>query len=563
LSIEITDFLRYDKLVTIPNEVKNILTKLQAAGFEAYAVGGCVRDLLLGREPKDWDICTNALPEQIQEIFSDNFYENKFGTVSIKTGSEKENLKIVEVTTYRVDAPYSDKRHPDTVSFTRNLTEDLARRDFTINAMALGMVEDGQGQASRLRATTPSLSPLARGRRSSLEAMLLPEGMHLVDPFNGQEDLKKNLIRAVGEPDKRFGEDALRMLRAVRFAVELSSTNGRAERGVEQVSQKDVKQSFMIEEKTKETIKKNAAWLQAIAKERVREEFVKMIMSERPEEGVLLLHDLGLLQYIIPEFAKGFGVAQNKHHIYSIFEHGIFSLKFAAHSVKSSKLKSNGAQEKNNLIIRLAALLHDVAKPQAKRGEGPDATFYNHDIMGARAAARILERLRFDNETIERVANLIRHHMFVYDIGTVSEAGIRRLLVRVGPANMKDLLALRVADRLGSGVPKAQPYRLRHFQYMVDKVQHDAISVKMLEIDGNDLMETLKIKPGPKIGAILDVLLAEVIEEPIKNNKEKLQQRAKQLDEIDLTRLRQMAKERIEEEKEEEDKIIKGKYWVK
>ena len=273
-------------------------------------------------------------------------------------------------------------------------------------------------------------------------------------------------------------------------------------------------------------------------------------MSEAPHEGIILLHELALLQYIIPEFEKGFGVAQNKHHIYSIFEHGVFSLKFSA-------------QKNFNLAVRLAALLHDVAKPEAKRGEGPDATFYNHDIMGARLAARILERLRFDSETIERVVNLIRHHMFVYDIGTVSEAGIRRLLVRVGPEKMKDLLALRVADRLGSGVPKAQPYRLRHFQYMVDKVQHDAISVKMLKINGNDLMEILKIKPGPKIGAILDVLLAEVIEKPVKNKKEALTQRAKQLEKVDLTQLRQMAKERIEEEKEEEDRLIKERHWVK
>ncbi len=535
----------------IPQEVENILNKLQEAGFGAYAVGGCVRDLLLDREPKDWDVCTNALPEQIQQIFSDNFYENKFGTVSVKTGSEKENLKIVEVTTYRLDAPYSDKRHPDAVSFTRNLTEDLARRDFTINAMALSLGAKRESLSEK-KETTITIGDMRYA---------------ICDPFGGQDDLKHGIIRAVGDAEKRFNEDALRMLRAVRFAVELSSTSSvkpvpRSDvklcftpleilenSGVAKNSKQKLLTGFTIESKTKEAIKNNAAWLQAIAKERTRDEFVKIIMSERPEEGIILLHELGLLQYIIPELEKGFGVAQNKHHIYSIFEHGIFSLKFAS-------------QKKYNLSIRLAALLHDVAKPQAKRGEGLDATFYNHDIMGARAAARILERLRFDNETIERVANLIRHHMFVYDIGTVSEAGIRRLLIRVGPTNMKDLLALRVADRLGSGVPKAQPYRLRHFQYMVDKVQHDAISVKMLKINGNDLMKALKIKPGPKIGAILDVLLAEVIESPIKNNKETLAQRAKELNEVDLTQLRQMAKERIEEEKEEEDKIIKGKYWV-
>lgn len=492
-------------MLTIPSEVKNILTVLQKAGFEAYAVGGCVRDLLLGRLPKDWDICTNALPEQVQAIFPASFCENKFGTVSVKTDSAKDNLKIVEITTYRVDAPYSDKRHPDEVSFTPNLKEDLARRDFTINALALGLDKK------------------------------------IIDPFGGQEDLSAGIIRTVGEADKRFNEDALRLLRAVRFSVELKF--------VEQVSLSSVKQSFTIEQKTQEAIKKNARWLKAIAKERVRDELVKIIMSESPAEGILMLHDLGLLEFVIPELEKGWGVAQNKHHIYSIFEHGIFSLKFAA-------------QKKYNLVVRLAALLHDVAKPQAKRGEGENATFYNHDIMGARVAARILEQLHFDNETIKRVANLIRYHMFVYDVGTVTAAAVRRLLVRVGKENMADLIALRVADRLGSGVPKAQPYRLRHFQYMVERVQNDPISVKALKINGNDLMAVLQIKPGPKIGAILDVLLAEVITEPKKNVKEKLLARAKELSEADLTQLRQLAKERIEEEQAGEDREIKSKYWV-
>jgi len=576
----------------IPEEVKNILNKLQEAGFEAYAVGGCARDLLLNKKPKDWDVATNALPEQVQAIFPDSFYENKFGTVSVKVisdngltpptpllewGRNPKNppyakggdggFKFVEVTTYRVDAKYTDKRHPDAVRFTPNLEDDLARRDFTINAMALGMTTDYGLRTTAIKPSSPY-----EGESWDGVNFLAVDGSQwtVVDPFSGQKDLKNGIIRAVGDAEKRFNEDALRMLRAVRFSVELSF--------VEQVSQKNEKSKlnpsqppftereekktgFIIEEKTKAAIKKNASWLQAIAKERIRDEFVKIIMSERPDEGILLLHDLGLLQYIIPEFTKGFGVAQNKHHIYSIFEHGIFSLKFAAHPVKSAQA-DHGAR-KNNLVVRLSTLLHDVAKPRAKRGEGEDATFYNHDIMGARLAARILERLRFDNDTIDRVFNLIRHHMFVYDIGAVTEAGVRRLLARVGQENMQDLIDLRVADRLGSGVPKAQPYRLRHFQYMLARVQHDAISVKMLKINGNDLMAALKIKPGPKIGAILDVLLAEAIEDASKNEKDLLLERAKQLNEVDLTQLRQMARTRIEEEKEEEDKIIKERYWVK
>ncbi len=517
----------------IPQEIKSILEKLQSAGFEAYAVGGCVRDLLLAlpsfakqnlgglsKKPKDWDVATNALPEQIQEIFSDSFYENKFGTVTVKQDSQDETLREIEVTTYRVDAKYSDKRHPDSVRFTRNLQEDLARRDFTVNAMALEVRSKKYEVGGKKNETKDE---------ETSDFRLQTSDFVIIDPFGSQKDLKDCLIRAVGNPEERFNEDALRMLRAVRFAVELS---------------------FTIEQETKKAIQKNAGWLQAIAKERVRDELEKIIMSERPDEGILMLHELGLLEFIIPELEKGIGVSQNRHHIYTIFEHGILSLKFAV-------------EKKYNLVVRLAALLHDVAKPQAKRGEGPESTFYNHDIMGARAAAKILERLHFSREIIERVANLIRNHMFVYDVGAVTEAGVRRLLRRVGPENMPDLLALRVADRLGSGVPKAQPYRLRHFQYMVERVQHDAISVKMLKINGNDLMEILQIEPGPKIGAILDVLLADVIEDQSKNNKDYLAERAKELNEADLSQLRAMAKEKIDEKKEEEDKIIKNKYWVK
>ena len=500
------------KSMKIPQEVKNILKNLQEAGFEAYAVGGCVRDLLLGQKPKDWDVATNASPEKIQEIFPESFYENNFGTVTVKTDSPDESLREIEVTTFRVDAKYTDKRHPDSVSFTRNLKEDLARRDFTINAIALLPIANGKSQINDEKS----------------DKQFAISDLRIIDPFGGQDDLKKELIRAVGKAEERFSEDALRMLRAVRFAVELD---------------------FEIEEKTKKAIQKNSGWLQAIAKERIKEELEKILMSERADEGILLLHDLGLLEFIIPELVKGVGVAQNRHHIYTIFEHAIFSLKFAA-------------QKKFNLVVRLAALLHDVAKPQTKRGEGANSTFYNHDILGAKYAAQILERLHFSGDIIERVVNLIRNHMFVYDIGAVTEAGVRRLVRRVGPENMEDLIALRVADRLGSGVPKAQPYRLRHFQYMVEKVQHDAISVKMLKINGNNIMKILNIEPGPKIGAILDVLLAEVIENQKFNMKEYLSERVKKLNEMDLTQLRQLAKERIDEKKEEEDKIIKSKYWV-
>jgi len=485
----------------IPKEVENIIEKLQKNGFEAYVVGGCVRDLILGREATDWDIATQAKPEEIQKLFSDSYYENKFLTVTIRTGSKKNNLKEIEVTTFRSEAKYTDKRHPDEVKFAKTIEEDLSRRDFTVNAMALEIQSVDVGR----------------------------QNIEIIDPFGGQKDLETKIIRAVGNPEDRFGEDALRMMRAIRFACQLD---------------------FTIEGKTLEAIGKNAAWLQAIAKERIRDELIKIIMSDKAADGIELLKNSGLLKYIMPELEKGIGVSQNRHHIYTVYEHNLLSLKFAV-------------QKKFNLEVRLASLLHDIAKQEVKEGEGPEATFYNHDFVGAKFAVRILERLRFSNEIINKVALLIRSHMFVYDVGAVTEAGIRRLLKRVGPENMQDLIDLRIADRLGSGVPKAQPYRLRHFQYMVEKVQHDAISVKMLKINGNDIMKILEIPAGPKIGAILDVLLAEAIEEPEKNEKKYLEKRVKELAEVDLTQLRQMAKQKIEEKKEEEDLVIKGKYWVK
>ena len=472
------------KIMTIPKEVQSVLEKLKKSGFDAYAVGGCVRDFLLRKEPKDWDICTNAKPEQIKKIFPKSFYENKFGTVTVQVKSKKPSLKEIQITTYRIDEKYTDKRHPDKVSFTGNLKDDLARRDFTINAMAL----------------------------DSKEA---------IDYFNGQDDLEKRIIRAVGSPDERFNEDALRMLRAVRLAVEL-----------------DFK-----------AVKKNAGWLKAIAKERIRDELIKIIMSEEPEQGVELLRETNLLKYVIPELEKGVGVSQNRHHIYTIYQHSILSFKYAA-------------QRKYNLEVRLAALFHDIAKPQTKMGEGPESTFYNHDQLGARFSAAILERLKFPKKTIEKVANLVRNHMFVYGVDEVTEAAVRRLLRRVGPENIDDLINLRVADRLGSGVPKAVPYKLRHLQYVIEKVSKDPISVKMLKINGDEVMEILNIPPSPKVGFILSALLSEVLDEPEKNTKEYLKKRIKELNKLSDKELKEKNK-KVKEKKEEVDLEIKQKHWVK
>lgn len=494
-------------LTKIPKPVLEILEKFQENNFEAYAVGGCVRDLLMDNPPaggpKDWDIATNAKPEEIIKIFPDSFYENKFFTVGVKTEDEK--IPIVEVTTFRIEQKYSDKRHPDEVKFAKTLAEDLGRRDFTINALAF---------------------------------KLKNKDFEIIDLFEGQKDLKNKIIRAVGNPNERFNEDALRMIRAIRFYSELNNFSAKG----------GPASGWEIEKKTLEAIKNNAKNLQYIAEERIKDELQKIILSDRPSEGIDLLHKTGLLNFIIPELEKGYGVKQNRHHIYTIYKHNLLSLKFCP----SKKLE-----------VRLAALLHDIAKPQTKRGEGLDATFYNHDHVGKRVSEKILKRLRFSNDIIDKVILLIDNHMFYYNPDEVGESSVRRLIKKVGLENIKDLIDLRVSDRLGSGVPKAKPYKLRHLEYIIDKVSQDAVSVKMLKINGNDLMKVLKIKPGPKIGTILDVLLSEVIEDAGKNTKKYLEKRALELDKENLDNLRRMAKEKIEEKKEEEDEEIKKKHWVK
>ncbi len=509
-------------LKKIPSQVIEVLQKLEQAGFEAFIVGGCVRDLLQGTargehvEPKDWDVASNAKPEEVQKIFSDSFYENEFGTVGvkvepfIKNGNVGKEHDVIEVTTFRIESKYSDKRRPDKVEFAKTLEEDLSRRDFTINAIAISI--------------KPHLDPLLNKERKKERSQ---SDFIIVDPYNGQEDIKKKIIRAVGDAHERFDEDALRMIRAVRFHAELGYT---------------------IEKKTLEAIKKNAKFLSHIALERIKDELARIILSDAPAEGIDMLHQTGLLNYIIPELEKGVGVKQNRHHIYTIYKHSILSLKHCP----SPKLE-----------VRLAALLHDIAKPQTKRGEGEYATFYNHDHIGARVAEKILSRLKFSNNVIAKVKLLVDNHMFYYNPDEVGASSVRKLIQKVGLENMKDLIDLRISDRLGSGVPKAKPYKLRHLEYMIEKVSHDAISVKMLKINGNDLMKELNLKPGPKIGAILDVLLYEVIKDAAKNKKPYLLKRVKELSKEDLEKLRKMAKVKIEEKKEEEDKEIKSKYWVK
>jgi tRNA nucleotidyltransferase (CCA-adding enzyme) len=479
----------------IPKEVKSIIQKLKKSGFEAYVVGGCLRDVLRKVEPKDWDITTSARPKEIQKLFPKSFYNNKFFTVAVQTGSKKPNLKEIEITTHRSEAKYTDKRHPEEIKFAKTVEEDLARRDFTINAMAMD------------------------------------ENLDVIDPFKGRKDLENKIIRAVGKPEERFSEDALRMMRAVRFATTLN---------------------FEIEPNTEKAIKKAAPWLKAISKERIRDEFLKIIMADTPSKGIEFLRKLALLKYILPEIEEGYKVSQNKHHIYDCYEHSLRSLDYAA--------------KKNfNKYVRLAALFHDIGKPRTKRGEGPEATFYAHEVVGAKMTAQILNRLRFPKKDIEKIVKLVRYHLFYYHPDEVGENSVRRLLRKVGPENIEELFQVRYADRIGSGCPKAEPYKLRHLKYIIEKISRDPISVKMLKVSGSEVMKILDIKPGPKVGQILDVLLGYVLDDPKKNKKEFLKKEIKKigkLDEKELDALAQKAREEREKIEMKRDEMTKKKYWV-
>ena len=496
----------------IPEFIADVVSKLEEAGFEAYIVGGSVRDLLMYKIPQDWDITTNAKPKEILKIFPQGKYENDFGTVllaiknlelKIKNLSENDLKQVIEITTYRSEQEYSDKRHPDKVIFEDKLEKDLARRDFTINAMALRL---RSGQASRSRSG---------------------QANEIVDLFGGKKDIEKKIIRAVGEPVDRFKEDALRMMRAIRFASVLG---------------------FELEPKTNRGISKMAGSLKFIAKERIGDELKKILKSDQPYEGIMMLHETKLLNYIMAELLLGVGVAQNHHHTYSVFKHCVLSLKYCP---------------SKDWRVRLAALLHDIGKPKTKIMRKGVATFYNHEYVSERLAKKIMQRLKFSNVDIEKVATLVRYHMFYYNTDEVTAASVRRLIKKVGKENLKDLIDLRIGDRLGSAVKKAKPYKLRHLEYMFDRVQNDPVSVKMLKLNGDYMIEKLGFKPGPKMGAILDVLLSEVIEDPKLNDFEYLIKRAKDLGKDGLEELQERAKEKIEKKKEKDDKKMKKEHWVK
>ncbi len=516
----------------IPNQVKSIIKKLRENGHEAYIVGGCVRDILRGVEPKDWDIATNAKPEEIGKIFLRSYTNNDFGTVTVqtqKTKSKKQKPEImeIEITPYRIDEKYTDKRHPDKIKWAKTIEQDLSRRDFTVNAMAMEIREILSIETTPLGQIYGKMAGgVYPGKKLEIK---------IVDLFNSQKDIKNKIIRAVGNAEKRFSEDALRLMRAVRFATSLDSDK-----------------VWEIEKETKKAIQKNAHLLSFISKERIRDELMKIIMSPNGAQGIETLRRLGLLKYIIPELEQGFATEQNKHHIYQIYQHNLLSLNYAC-------------QKDFSKHVRLAALFHDIAKPRTKEGKGLDSTFYNHEIVGAKMTIQILQNLRFSKKDIEKIVKLVRYHLFYYNVGEVGEASIRRLIREVGPENMEELLQLRMCDRIGSAVPKAEPYKLRHLRYLIEKVSQDPISVKMLKVKGEDVINLLNISPGPKIGQILDILLSGVLNEPKKNKKEYLKKEIKYLGNLkdkEFQKTAQTAREEIRKIETKRDEMTKKKYWI-
>lgn len=490
----------------VPKEAMMVLAVLQNAGFEAFLVGGCVRDLIMGTKPKDFDITTNATPEQIIALFPKTFYENTYGTVGVVTCGEDlgtvcsdETLKIIEVTPYRLETTYSDNRHPDEVMWSKDLMDDLKRRDFTCNAMAYNPITE-----------------------------------ELVDPYKGQDDIKDKVIRAVGAPDQRFTEDALRLMRAVRFVCQLD---------------------FDLDSVTRESIEKNAHLLNAISRERVRDEFTKLIMTDFPMRGLVLMKDVGLLRHVVPELERGIGVTQNQAHMYDVWEHNLRTLQHAA-------------DKKWPLHVRLSAIFHDISKPETKRfsKEKNVITFYGHDVVGGRVTREIMERLKFPKDLTEQVSMFVRWHMFFSDTEQISISAVRRLITNVGKENIWDLIDLRICDRVGTGRPKEEPYRLRMYQSMVEQALKDPISLKMLKTDGKRIMDVTQETPGPKIGYVLHALFDEVLENPEKNTEEYLDGRAKELMKLSVEELKALGeagKEEMEHKNEEQVKEIRKQFKVK
>ncbi len=478
----------------IPETVQAVANTLETGGYEAYLVGGCVRDLLIGKTPKDWDITTDATPEQIQALYDEDstFCNNDYGTVGVVTEDvEDERLKVIEVTPYRTESGYSDARRPDEVQFGTSLEEDLQRRDFTVNAIAF---------------------------RPATET--------LVDQYDGAGDIARKRLKTVGKPDERFSEDALRMMRAIRLATELN---------------------FAIESTTMDSITANTGLLGKISVERIADEFLKIIASDNPMQGIVFLERLGMLNFVIPELLDTIGCEQGGIHAYDVYEHLLRTCQAAADKGYS-------------IEMRLAALFHDIGKPATRRtgGKNKEYSFYGHEVVGAKMTRTILKRLKMPRDITDTVVSLVRWHMFFADPDEITLSAVRRTINRVGEERIEDLLNLRVCDRIGTGRPKEQPFRFRKYKAMVDEALRDPISVKLLKINGDRIMDITGEKPGRKLGYLLHALLEEVLDDPSKNTETYLETRVFELLQLPESELIHLAEAGKEKQADEEAKALKA-----
>jgi poly(A) polymerase/tRNA nucleotidyltransferase (CCA-adding enzyme) len=436
----------------VPKDVQRVVTRLTEAGHDAYVVGGCVRDAIRGVDPQDWDIATDATPDEIQQLFAKSLYTNRFGTVVVRSGEHE-----VEVTTYRIETGYTDHRRPDHVAFTDSLHEDLSRRDFTMNAMAWRPARNGTAG-------------------------------ELVDPFGGQRDLDARILRAVGEPEERFREDALRMLRAVRFATLLD---------------------MRIDDRTAAAIRACAQLAETLSGERLNQEITKIMGAPRPSVAFRMLSDVGLLAVICPELEECKKTPQDKVAAQDVFEHSLATVD---------------ATPSSDLVLRLAGLFHDIGKPETFA----DGHFHQHEFVGEFKARQILRRWKFDKDTVAEVTHLIRNHMFWYETHWTDSA-VRRFIRKIGLDYIPALFALRRADNIGSGARSPRMYALEALWLRVQEqiAAANAFSLRDLAIDGNDVMRELGIPPSPDVGQILDALFERVLDEPALNTRDKLIELAK------------------------------------
>lgn len=477
-------------IARLPWEVLSILRAMHQAGFSAFIVGGAVRDTLLGKLSTDWDFTTNARPEQIQALFPENFYENNFGTVGVARKhlweqfgfdpvhlNDAEREEVYEITTFRSESEYSDFRRPDSVQWGDSLEDDLQRRDFTINALAFSV--DGE--------TLDSYPPQPQQPRLDVDC-------RIHDPHQGQADLQRRILRTVGDPAQRFQEDALRMLRAIRFAAQLE---------------------MRVDPETLVAIQAHSALLAKISWERIRDEFLKILVTDHVEDAVTLMFTSGLLQYILPELIETRGVDQRGHHEFDVWTHS---------------LRACESCPSRDPVVRLAVLLHDIAKPQTQEklpnAEG-EFSFYNHEVVGARMARDIARRLRLPKDACQKIFTLVRWHMFHYQ-PELTDSAIRRFVRRVGIENIEDMMSLREGDRVGSG-SKRTSWRLEEMKQRIHDQLHQPMRVTDLVIKGEDVMKVMGIPPSRKVGETLQALFEEVLDEPEKNTREYLLGRLAQL----------------------------------